>query len=264
VGKFKDSLKDAVRQMAYRTSVDSLKKRGVEKVSVLGMDRIIALIEAAVHNSLRSRLVTMEREAIADATKAEFMRLLRSNEDLLRQKSEVERQKERAEAEVDELRRELARQRQQLELRLEQSALEVANRYEGENASIANKVAEVMRSLAGTGGVALQDAEARVIELVMDVVGGERAEAEQARAALRDREIDLLQRRINKLNESLALTEHKLQTVAAMKDIDEGISSVYRDVQGLDTRDARAGKKKELMAEIFKANLQLQRKERAS
>jgi len=264
MGGLKDTLKDAVRQMSFRTSIDSLKKKGVQKVNVLGMDRIIALVEAAVHKSLRSRLVGMEREVVAESTKAEFVRLLRSNEDLQRQKSEIEDQKERAQDEIDQLRRELATQQQELKIRLDQGALAVANRYDGENARIAHQVSEVMRSLAATGDLALEDAETRVVELVMNIVNGEREEAESARAALRDREVDVLQRRISKLNESLSQTEHKLQAVAAMKNIDEGISSIYRQVQGIDTKDVQAGKKRELMAEIFKANLKLQKRDSAS
>ena len=264
MGGLKDTLKDAVRQMSFRTSIDSLKKKGVQKVNVLGMDRIIALVEAAVHKSLRSRLVGMEREVVAESTKAEFVRLLRSNEDLQRQKSEIEDQKERAQDEIDQLRRELATQQQELKIRLDQGALAVANRYDGENARIAHQVSEVMRSLAATGDLALEDAETRVVELVMNIVNGEREEAESARAALRDREVDVLQRRISKLNEALSQTEHKLHAVAAMKNIDEGISSIYRQVQGIDTKDVQAGKKRELMAEIFKANLKLQKRDSAS
>lgn len=261
---FKETLKDAVRQLSFRTSLDSLKKRGVQQVSVLGLDRIIALIEAAVHRSLKSRLVGVEREAVADATKAEFLRLLRSNEDLLRQKTEVEQQRERAEEEIDQLRRELTRQQQELRLKLDEDALAIANRYEGENAAIARKIAEVVRSVAqsqgtaagGTGG----SVEQRLLELVMDVVSGERQAAELARAALRDREVDTLQRRIRKLNDNLSATEQRLQSVAALRSVDGGISSVYREVQGLDMGDLHAAKKKELMAEILRANLQLQKR----
>lgn len=257
---FKETLKDAVRQMSFRTSLDSLKKKGVQQVNVLGIDRIIALIEAAVHRSLKSRLVGVEREAVADATKAEFLRLLRTNEDLLRQKSEIEQQKERVEEEVDALRRELFSQQHALELKLEQGSLSSANRYEGENAEIAKKVAEVMRALAGTGALPVGEAEQKVMELVMNVIDGERKAAEEARRALHDREVDNLRRRIKKLNENLDLTEQRLQAVAAMKNIDTGISSLYREVQGLNLADVQAGRKKELMAEIFKANLKLQKK----
>ena len=256
----KESLKDAVRQMSYRTSLDSLKKKGVQQVSVLGIDRIIALIEAAVHRSLKSRLLGVEREAVADATKAEFLRLLRSNEDLQRQKSDIEEQRERAEDEVDQLRRELAQQNQELQLKLELDTLSLANRYQGENAAIARKVTEVVQSLAQTPGAKLSAVEQRLMELVMDVVSTERQEAESARRALQDREVDNLQRRIKKLNDTLVNTEQRLQQVAALKQVDGGISSVYREVQGIGGADEQAGKKKDLMAEIFKANLGLQKK----
>lgn len=257
---FKETLKDAVRQMSFRTSLDSLKKKGVQQVNVLGIDRIIALVEAAVHRSLKTRLVGVEREAVADATKAEFLRLLRSNEDLLRQKSEVEQQRERAEEEIDQLRREIAQQSQALQLKLDQDALELANRYDGENAAIARKVSEVVQSFVHTPGLAVSAVEQRLMELVMNVVTVERQAADEARRALKDREVDNLQRRIKKLNDSLVMTEQRLQQVAAMKAVDGGISSVYREVQGVDLGDQQAGKKKELMAEIFKANLKLQKK----
>ncbi|MBX3461762.1 MAG: hypothetical protein KF830_01210 [Planctomycetes bacterium] len=260
VAGFKETLKDAVRQMSFRTSLDNLKKQGVQQVNVLGIDRIIALIEAAVHRSLKSRLVGVEREAVADATKAEFLRLLRTNEDLQRQKTEIERQKELVEEEVDQLRRDLSAQQRALELKLEEGALAMATRYEGENAAIAAKVRDVLRALAATGGASIVDAEERVMALVMDIVTVERQSADEARKALHDREVGTLQRRIKKLNESLDQTEKRLQTVAAMKSLDGGISSIYREVQGVDPADTQAGKKKELMAEIFKANLRLQKK----
>jgi hypothetical protein len=260
VSGFKETLKDAVRQMSFRTSVDKLKKKGVQNVNVLGIDRIISLIEAAVHRSLKSRLVGIEREAVAESTKAEFLRLLRSNEDLQREKSEVERARERAEEEIDLMRRELGEKRSALRVRLEQDAVELATRYDGENAEIAKKVAAVVGSLTESGDDSLHSVESRLIELVMDIVSGERAQAEVARKALQDREVGNLQRRIKKLNDTLSSTEQRLQKVSAMKSVDEGISSIYRDVQGLDESDSHAGKKKELMADLFKANLKLQKR----
>src|SRR5262245_53906220 len=259
---FKESLKQAVRQIAFRTSLESLRKQGVEQVSVLGIDRIIALIEEAVHRSLKSRLVGIERDAVADATKSEFLRLLRSNQDLQKQKGDLERLKERAEEEVDQLRRELAMQHQELELRLQQGALAETGRYEGENSRIAQKVRELLGSLADGGSAAAGALQERVLELVMDTVAEERRASESARSALRDREVENLQRRIEKLTKSLATTEHRLKQVAAMKNIDDGISSIYREVQGLDPGDTGFGRKRELMAAIFEANMRLQNKAR--
>lgn len=257
---FKETLKDAVRQMSFRTSLDKLKKKGVQNVNVLGIDRIISLIEAAVHRSLKSRLVGIEREAVAESTKAEFLRLLRSNEDLQREKSEVERARERAEEEIDLMRRELGEKRNLLKVKLEQDAVELATRYEGENQAIAMKVAEVCRVFAEGQDDSGGTVEERLMELVMDVVSSERDKADVARKALQDREVGNLQRRIKKLNETLVTTEQRLQQASTMKQLDTGISSIYREVQGLDDADSHVGKKKELMADIFKANLKLQKR----
>jgi len=258
VAGFRESLRDVVRQLSFRTSVDSLKKRGVQQVSVLGLDRITALIEAAVHRSLKAQLVGVERAAVADATKAEFLRLLRTNEDLQRQKTASEQLRERAEEEIDQLRRELLQQQQALQQRLAPGEVAAANRHGQEDAAIVAKVAAVVRSLdAGTGSQAI---EQRLIELVMDVVAGERHAADAARAAAGDREVDQLQRRIKKLTENLGATEQRLQQLAAAGAIDAGISSIYRTVQGLDAAAAQVDRKKELMAAIFQANLELQNK----
>lgn len=260
MASFKESLKQAVRQMSFKTSVDSLKKRGVQQVSVLGIDRIVALVEQAVSRSLRTRLDGIERDAVADATKAEFLRLLRSNEDLQRQKSEIERQKDAVEEELDALRRELGDRQRDLQLRLDEGALDVAARYEGENAAIAQRVDEVLRAMRRQGeGV---DVQGHIVELVLELVSGERRSAEAARSALRDREVENLQRRIHKLNETLGQTERRLQNVTATRQVDQGISSVYREVQGVNPEDELRERKKELMAEIFKANLALHRRKR--
>tara|TARA_R110002072_G_scaffold27804_3_gene90206 strand:- start:2721 stop:3464 length:744 start_codon:yes stop_codon:yes gene_type:complete len=246
--------------MSFKTSIDKLKKKGVQNVNVLGIDRIISLIEAAVHRSLKSRLVGVDREAVAESTKAEFLRLLRSNEDLQREKSQVEQARERAEEEIDLMRRELGEKRTALKVKLQQDSVELATRYDGENAEIAKKVAAVVSSLADSDDDSIESVKDRLMELVMDVVSGEREEAETARKALQDREVGNLQRRIKKLNETLVSTEQRLTKVSAMKTVDDGISSIYRDVQGLDESDSHAGKKKELMADLFKANLKLQKR----
>jgi DNA repair exonuclease SbcCD ATPase subunit len=260
VAGFRETLREAVRQLSFRTSVDSLKKRGVQQVSVLGLDRIAALIEAAVHRSLKAQLVGVERAAVADATKAEFLRLLRTNEDLQRQKTASEQLRERAEEELDHLRRELQQQQQALQQRLAPDEVAHASRYEQQDAAIAAKIAEVARSLGATG----EGAEQRLVELVMDVVSGERRVAEVAQAAVRDREVDQLQRRIRKLTENLGATEQRLHQLAAGGGIDPGISSVYRTVQGLAADAAQAERKRELMAVIFRANLELQKKDRGT
>jgi len=73
------------------------------------------------------------------------------------------------------------------------------------------------------------------------------------------REIDLLRRRVAKLTESLGMTEQEIARLRRVKSVDDGLASIYRDVQGLDGADAQAEMKKMLMASIFQANLDLQK-----
>ncbi len=93
----------------------------------------------------------------------------------------------------------------------------------------------------------------------MEIVSSERRRSLEARESVRDREVHNLQRRIEKLNVALDETEHRLVEVTAIKNIDEGISSVYKEVQGLHSTDKDFSLKQDLMADIFQANLRLQK-----
>lgn len=79
-------------------------------------------------------------------------------------------------------------------------------------------------------------------------------------AAAFKREIEQLNRRVAKLTGALEATEQEIARLRKLKNVDDGVESIYRDVQGLDSGDARAEIKKELMGAIFQANLDLQGK----
>lgn len=74
------------------------------------------------------------------------------------------------------------------------------------------------------------------------------------------REVDLLERRIAKLTRTLGMTEGELQRVLQSKPGDLGVASMYQSVQGLSGSDVQAELKKELMAKIFEANMELRNK----
>jgi len=71
--------------------------------------------------------------------------------------------------------------------------------------------------------------------------------------------IDQLERRIAKLTHLLGITEDELRRVAAMKNIDLGVASIYRDVQGIADDTTQKEKKREMMREIFEANFALKK-----
>lgn len=72
--------------------------------------------------------------------------------------------------------------------------------------------------------------------------------------------IDQLERRIAKLTHLLGITEDELRRVAAMKNIDLGVASIYRNVQGISDDAAQKEKKREMMREIFNANFELKKR----
>ena len=73
-------------------------------------------------------------------------------------------------------------------------------------------------------------------------------------------EIDQLRRRLSKVTKSLGLTEQELSRIKLLKEVDGGVSSIYREVQGLSGGDPHAEVKKDLMVRIFQANVDLQKK----
>jgi diguanylate cyclase (GGDEF)-like protein len=73
------------------------------------------------------------------------------------------------------------------------------------------------------------------------------------------RQIDTLERRIQKLTQSLGMTEAELRRALAQTNVDPGVASLYRNVQGLSSADVQQELKKELMSKIFQANLELRK-----
>ncbi|HVS18157.1 MAG TPA: hypothetical protein VMT18_06115 [Planctomycetota bacterium] len=71
------------------------------------------------------------------------------------------------------------------------------------------------------------------------------------------RQVNTLERRIAKLTLQLARTEAELIRLATLKDVDPGISSVYRSVQGVSPHEEALAAKHSLLKQIFQANLEL-------
>lgn len=72
--------------------------------------------------------------------------------------------------------------------------------------------------------------------------------------------VDVLERRIVKLRETLEKTESDLVQVARMKGIDHGVASIYRTVQGLASDTADYERKQEMLTLLFESNVELRKK----
>lgn len=69
--------------------------------------------------------------------------------------------------------------------------------------------------------------------------------------------VSQLERRLAKMADALNLTEAELQRAMSFKGADTGVASIYRTVQGISDVEDNLDLKKEMMAAIFEANMEL-------
>lgn len=264
MGKLTHKLQEAVKKLSYKTTVDQLKKKGIQKVNVVGLDRIVALIEAAVHRTLKARMAGFggfeKRDEIADATREEFLKLLHSNQTLEQAREEIAGEKSQLEDEVEGLRDELRSVQTMLAEREAQMAREESVRAAAADDQLNAEVQGLLESIGVIDDPNVRDAVDQVLGLVRTRLDSERTRVTEARRAEHQHEVDQLNRRLSKLNSALQNSESQLKKVLKAKAIDPGIASVYDEVQGLDMQDSLFEQKKELMASIFEANVKLIKK----
>jgi hypothetical protein len=258
VGGLTGRLRDAIRGLARSESLKQLEKRGVRRVSVLGLDRIVALIEEAVERSLRDRLLRFERTEVAETTKEQFLELLQRHQTLAEDRAALLEEKRAAEETVHELREELERRRRELEAReAEAEAVDAARRAD-QDGRLLEAFDELVRSIEPEEARARSLVEKLGPFVVKTVQEQRRLEAENAPSETD--ELDNLRRRVRKLTESLTDSEQRLQQAIRQHAPEEGIASIYRTVQGLSDAEPEFERKKTLMADIFEANLSLQKR----
>ena len=71
------------------------------------------------------------------------------------------------------------------------------------------------------------------------------------------KQVDLLERRLAKVNGLLENNELEIKRLRRLKTADTGVASKFKDVQGIADDDQNAEAKKEMMSQIFSANLKL-------
>lgn len=166
-----------------------------------------------------------------------------------------------AEAEIDGLRAELEERKQSFareQQMLEDEASEIGGL---QKAQLIDKIQQVFAGASRTPEIEVL--ERQILDLAVKELYEERRKAVEAQMAEHRRQTDMLEKRIAKLTSILGVTEEELKRVMAMKNIDPGVASIFRTVQGLSAEDAQAETKKALMSEIFKQNMSFQKREKA-
>jgi len=113
----------------------------------------------------------------------------------------------------------------------------------------------------GSPLAARADLRERLVALVLQRLAAAAAEVEGNVPAEELRDLDVLQRRLMKLEQALAEARAALVHVGGLEHVDGGLASIYRAVQGLAAADPRHVQKSAALECIFRANLALQKPE---
>ncbi len=160
------------------------------------------------------------------------------------------------ERELDKLREEVDSQIQEIQEFQSKLFADVEGQEELWGNQLVTKVIELFKREPEKSEGVLR-VEKEVIALLRSEVAVWRETSTASRMIETQKTIDQLERRVAKLTESLGLTEAELKRVAQMKNIDLGVASIYRNVQGLSAGDGGAEQKKEMLKTIFDANMSL-------
>lgn len=95
------------------------------------------------------------------------------------------------------------------------------------------------------------------LELAAQVAADEEERGRREQASLHRAEMAKLERRVVKLTQSLERMEEILGKLSKLKNVDPGLSSIYRTVQGLSEVDELFEVKREMLTNIFEENQKL-------
>jgi hypothetical protein len=269
------ALVDALIEHGRAETPAQLAARGVKHVRSVSLQRVSRLIDQAIQNTLMERSLlapdagagaveggaqatSADKAVVLEHASARFQQLLGAGRAL-------ESSSQAIGAELGELELELAalRERPERESAVVERRKERSDEHRRQDKLVGDAIAEVLgvlgSRLSPEAGGELGKVEGKVVEICLALIRDERQRALAAEVTAYDRQVELLERRIAKLVETLRRVEVALGRVKALKHVDDGIESIFRVVQGLDVGAEDAGRKKALLSEIFKANLELRR-----
>jgi hypothetical protein len=251
-----EALTEAVREFGSPTTPHQLEERGVQRVRYVSVEQVSAMIEKAVNRTILERTLggtESDLGLLVEHAQLGMLGLLKGVEEVEDSRGAIVRGRTELMAELAEMRRDRTRA----------SAPPAADPADPTVQKMLAAIRESFGKLArGASTVAAVETEFTELALILLEEARRRASAAQIRES--DSQIDRLERRVTKLVQSLEETEAALKRIAAMKNIDLGIASLYRVVQGLSTDEPNRLLKQELMEKIFHANVELQKKRAAA
>ena len=227
----------ALRDAAKAATLEELAERGVNRLRTIGTRDIAFLIERALNRTLVERtLGKLQPEEMVDLSadvEAEFKRQLDGLQDIRDSRALLDRHRKDMADQVSAIRQRLA-----------------------ERESFEDYVRQ-------TGG--LQDPDAvrhfrlQILGCLKPLLSRSGSDVEQGKRVTDDL-FELFQAELGRLVAEKGRkveTEKVLARVSKMKDLESGVESIYRTVQGLSDDEADSDRKKMLMQAIFLANRRL-------
>ena len=246
------ALADAVREFGSPTTPQELQSRGLRKVRYVPVSKISEMIEKAINRTILERTLgdsNGDLAGLVEHAQAGMLGLLKGVEDVVASQGAISKSR-------DELLEELA------EMRRERAQATPMLAADPSDPTVQKMIAAIRETFAKLGPRTpdVVTVEHEFTERAKVLLEEARRRAAAAQIRERDAHVDRLERRVKKLVQSLEETEAALKQIAAMKNIDIGIASLYKVVQGLPMEEANRALKQELMTVIFHANVDLQKR----
>ncbi len=259
-----------LREVELRPAPPARPMRPMRPMRIVGLESVAEIVERAFGEAVDSLspALTVERaRLLAARARRAFLDRLRASGRPVRGMAksaflvELERSKSELLVARDRLRDELAGLTQRREV-----LQEIRSTPEGGSARAAGPLRfepELARSLRSLLALArdpssdLPTLERVGMAQIQDVLALDRERLGSHRSAELASQIDVYERRIEKLRVLLGESERALSELASLREVDPGLASIYRTVQGLDESDALASAKQDALDKIFQANLAL-------
>lgn len=249
-----------LRDHAAPTSLRRLQREGVENVTVIDMDQIEDLIHRCVDRVLRgANLDPTKIRHLGEDAREEFLRLISERDSLKATTDSLSKEREELRQNLTLLQQAITQTRDHLDTERAEEQAAKEHRELSELQFHEELRAAIAAALAGVAEDRRQAVVDQVAALAENRIRTEVDKVRDLEAAARRERIGTLERRIEKLRTALADAEGMVDRLRAEKSaqVDDGVASVYREVQGLSDKEPEFARKKGLLEEIFKLNLEL-------
>jgi len=248
------------RDRASVTPLSRLKREGIRTVSVLDLSDLEDLVEQAIHRAIRSSAPTspLGRE-LAGHIQAELLSLLGKREDLERTNLLLKEEQELLAKNHAQLEQSLTQARQELEGTVREHDRELledlTRRIHADLDEILDPVQQEVERMDPAAARLVRTLKPRLRETVFDLLCRALRESSAGESS---EKVDVLRQRIAKLTDNLQGAHQMMERLRESRDLEEqGIPSLYREVQGLTGREDNYVERRQLMKQIFQLNLDL-------